>query len=142
MSHKKIECSACFSWQADTLLDEILDSLAHKCRGTAFLRTPLSGPRSPVLAQFGLLWASGRSLCPQSAFCARNDRLTALAWDLSCLAIKIPTFMEGVRFSLLNVSNGDYDSNSSRACFRQFFEDIDETNLLVVQGWCASERVM
>ncbi|KAK9916620.1 hypothetical protein WJX75_004968 [Coccomyxa subellipsoidea] len=45
--------------EADTLLDEILDSLAHEYRGTAFLRSPLSGPRSPVLAQFGLLWASG-----------------------------------------------------------------------------------
>ena len=57
-----------FSWQADTVLDEMLDSLAHEYRGTAFLRTPLSGPRSPVMAQFGLLWASGGSSCTQSAF--------------------------------------------------------------------------
>ena len=35
-------------------------------------------------------------------------------------------FMEGVRFSLLNVSNGDVDSNSSRACCRQFCEDTDD----------------
>lgn len=55
--------------QADDQLDEVLTNLAHQFRGTAFLRTPLSGPRSPLLAQLGLLSASGGAFLIAQSLC-------------------------------------------------------------------------
>ncbi len=64
----KMRGTSAFWWQADAQLDEALDSLAHQFRGTAFLRTPIADPRSPVLAQLGLLCGSGVDLTSDVQF--------------------------------------------------------------------------
>lgn len=58
--------------QADAQLDEVLTTLAHQLREVLFLRTPLSGFRSPVVTQLGILCESG-------------EDSSSLAWRLDCM---------------------------------------------------------